>query len=149
MGLFSKQTSTSTQTSNYFDSSANAGGDDSVALGSGAKLDLSNRSTNVGGAEGSMNLSNSSLEINTVTDQGAMNAAKELSLASLNLAGKQTSDLKEYVQSNQQFARSIAETALAKATGEPLPATSNKLLYVGAALVAFVLFLVFRRRSSA
>jgi hypothetical protein len=149
MGLFSKQSSTSNQTSNYNDSSANAGGDDSVALATGSKLDVSNRSTNQDAisGQGGLSLSNAELTLNTLSDGGAIDLAKALSLKSVELAGKQTEDLKGYVQSNQNFARSVAETALATASGQPIPATSNKLFYVLGGVLALVVLLLFGRKS--
>lgn len=145
MSLFSKQSTTNVQEHEYFDSSANAGGDDSVALGSGAALDVSNRSTNVSAESGGLSLANAQLTLNTLSDSGAIDLAKELSLAAVGLAGKQTEELKEYVASNQNFARSIASDALAVASGQPLPATSNKLFWIGGGIVALVLFLVLGR----
>ena len=146
MGLFSKQSTTNLQQHEYFDTSTNAGGDDSVALGAGSALDVSNRSTNVSAEEGGLSLANAELTINTLSDSGAIDLAKELSLASVNLAGKQTEELKEYVTSNQNFARSIASDALAAASGQPLPATSNKFLWIGGGLVALVHLHVLGRR---
>jgi hypothetical protein len=146
MGLFSKQNQVSNQTSVYNDTSANAGGDDSVALATGSALDASNRSA-VSGA-GGLSLSNAELTLNTLSDSGAIDLAKTLSLKSVELAGKQTEDLKGYVQSNQNFARSVAETALATASGQPIPTTSNKLLYVLGGLLAFVAILLFARKSN-
>jgi hypothetical protein len=146
MGLFSKQVSTATQTSSYADSSANAGGDDSVAIATGSTLDASNRSAVSG--EGGLSLSNAEMNLNVLSDSGAIDLAKELSLASVKLAGDQTKDLKEYVSSNQNFARSVAETALATASGQPIPTTSNKLIYVLGGVLALVAALLFFRRKS-
>lgn len=145
MGLFSKQNQVSNQTSVYNDTSANAGGDDSVALATGSRLDASNRSAVSG--DGGLSLSNAELTLNTLSDSGAIDLAKALSLKSVELAGKQTEDLKGYVQSNQNFARSVAETALATASGQPIPTASNKMLYVLGGLLAFVALLFFGRKS--
>jgi hypothetical protein len=154
MGLFSSNKTLNEQTTNLNDSSANAGGDNSLALGTNS--DFTSASSGAGG----LSLSNSSLAV--VTDQGTVDVAKELSLAalsnsgdaqrgtlalannlgleSIDLARKQTADLKDYVQSNQNFARSIAETALAAGTAQPLPTTSKNLFYiVGGVVVSFVL----------
>ena len=146
MGLFSKQNQVSNQTSVYNDTSANAGGDDSVALATGSRLDASNRSAVSG--DGGLSLSNAELTLNTLSDSGAIDLAKTLSLKSVELAGKQTEDLKGYVQSNQNFARSVAETALATASGQPIPTASNKMLYVLGGLLAFVALLFFGRKST-
>lgn len=145
MALFSKQNQVSNQTSVYSDTSANAGGDDSVALATGSRLDASNRSAVSG--DGGLSLSNAELTLNTLSDSGAIDLAKTLSLKSVELAGKQTEDLKGYVQSNQNFARSVAETALATASGQPIPTASNKMLYVLGGLLAFVALLFFGRKS--
>jgi len=146
MGLFSKQNQVSNQTSVYNDTSANAGGDDSVALATGSALDASNRSAVSG--DGGLSLSNAELTLNTLSDSGAIDLAKELSLASVKLAGDQTKDLKGYVESNQAFSRSIAENALATVSGQPIPKTSNALLIAGAGLIGLILLLVLGRKKS-
>jgi hypothetical protein len=109
-------------------------------------LDVSNRAAVSG--DGGLSLSNAELTLNTLSDSGAIDLAKTLSLKSVELAGKQTEDLKGYVQSNQNFARSIAESALATASGQPIPTASNKTLYVLGGVLAFVVFLFFGLRKS-
>ena len=148
MSLFTKQTTQQTQVSNYSDTSANAGAEGSVAVGGGAVLDTSDKSSNASTGDGGLSLSNATLTLNTTSDAGAIDLAKELSLKALDLSSTQTSDLKGYVKSNQDFARSVAETALATASGQPIPQASNKLLYVGGAVLALVLFLVLGRRTA-
>lgn len=160
-GSRTQQTVSNNQTS--IDGSANAAGAQSLTASQRGRLDVDQRSDyveynyakskdlTVGGSGITVG---SEGVLNIATDHGAIDVAREISLAALEGSAAYNRDLRHFVESNHNLARSIAEGAFAIAADAPPPDTTRRALWIGGGLVALALLLstvagVFGRKKKA
>lgn len=149
-GSKSNQTTTVTNNQTSIDASANAAGAQTVTASQRGTVKLDQRSDyaeNHFEKSQGLTLGGSGVTVGTgaalniATDHGALDVAKEVSLAALEGSAAYNRDLRHFVESNQNLARSIAEGAFAVASDAPPPDTTRRALWLGGGLVALALIL--------